>query len=434
MNFLSINYFTRGFWGDEAWTALISQQSIPEIIRITGEDFHPPFYYFIVHFWGQLFNYGETTIRLISVFFFLLTPIVVYFLTQSFFKDKRISLTSSLLVLLSPILLTYAFEARSYALLAFLSVSSAYAFWQARTEKGNSWKLIYFLLGSVSVYTHYYAWFILASHGIYLLLFERENFKKMLPPAIGILLVQLPWIPTLLSQVGEVNRDYWIAPINHRTHAEFFLRVAGGDHTTMLQFPAAFLIAYFVLAGLFSKNPKSSSLPIKFILTWIIIPTLIPSLISLKTPVFFYRYLIFSAIPLLILTVNGLHQISKKSSIIGLIFLVSIYLYINNKSLDRHPRSMREVKPEVYQQKIPGDGAIYTVLPSFAEVTYYFADTDEIKVLDEGIVQFSGKSLLDSYVRQSIVKIVDPPKSDYWFLEPGPKANLVQPLDSTELE
>ena len=431
MNLLAHNYFTRGFWGDESWTALISQFNLGEIIRVTSEDYHPPFYYFIVHFWGNAFGFGETAIRLISLIFFLLTPVTVFFLTNKFFKNLTKSLTASLLVLLSPILVTYAFEARSYALLAFLSVASGLAFWQSRTEKGYFWRVLYLFFGAMSVYTHYYAWFILASHGLYLLIFERRYFKKLLPFAVGILAIQLPWIPKLLSQVGAVDQSYWIAPINYRTHWEFFLRVAGGDYTTVFQHPASYLIIFLTLFGLFTKTTKKDyrfSPEIKFLLCWIIIPTLLPTIISVKTPIFFYRYLIFSAIPLLILAVHGLFKLQKPLPLLSLSLLLGLYALVDFNSFARYPDSMRETVEQVYQSKTPGDGPVYTVLPAFAEVMYYAGPTDQILVSPEGLVQFSGKSLLDAFVRRGRVEIVSPPdRQSYWFLEPGPKATYITP-------
>jgi len=458
MNLLFQNYLTRGFWGDEAWTALISALPISEMLRVTGEDFHPPFYYFLVHNWGSLFGFGEISIRLISLIFFLLTPIVVYFLSQIFFKDTKKSLLTSFLVLISPILFTYAFEARAYALLAFLSVSSALAFWRSRTETSYTWRIIYFILGAVSVYTHYYAWFILTSHGI---LFERKTIKRLLVPAIAILVVQLPWLPTLFSQIGQVNTSYWIAPINSTTHLEFFLRIASGDHTTPYQIPIAIIISLAVLLNLLPKitktkpgliqtivkiikrflklipdlSPSLSRRPFtsegfsrqeKFLFTWLIIPTLIPTIISFKIPIFFYRYLIFSSIPLLMLTVDGLTRLKKPLQQVGFVTVFLLYLLIIYNGFSRFPHTMREELTQVYQTKTPGDGPIYTVLPSFAETMYYVGDRDQIKVLPEGIVQFSGKSLLDSFVRSDVVEITKPPaKSSYWLLQPGPKSQFV---------
>jgi uncharacterized membrane protein len=427
MEFWLQNYLTRGFWGDEAWTVLISRLPVDQIIRVTGEDFHPPFYYFLVHFWGGAFGFGEITIRLISIIFFLLTPVVAFMLSKIFFKkmSKRIGYVA--VVLLSPILFTYAFEARSYALLAFLTVSSAYALWKAKEEKGKTWKWIYFVLGGMSVYTHYYAWFILVSHGLYILMFEIKKLKKLLVPALGILAVQLPWLPTLFGQVGEVGRDYWIAPINDRTHLEFFLRVAGGDYGTVWQEPVAWVIAAAALLSLIYrvKNKKLTN-EYKFLLTWLLVPTLIPTLISLKIPVFFYRYLIFSSIPLLMLVVDGLGNLPKKLFAVGMTAIIFSYVMINVESFGRYPRSMREESAVVYETKNPGDGPVYTVLPAFAETMYYVGDKDEVRVTNEGLVQFSGKSLLDAYERNGWITIMDPTEDEYWKLTPGPTSEYVK--------
>ncbi|KKU87828.1 MAG: hypothetical protein UY18_C0025G0002 [Microgenomates group bacterium GW2011_GWF2_47_9] len=438
LNLFTQNYLTRGFWGDEAWTAGISRLPIKEIITITGQDFHPPFYYFLVHFFGGLFDFQEVPVRLISTFYFLLIPIIVYCFTQMFWATKTrpsrlASLVSAVLVLLSPILFTYAFEARSYALLAFESILSAYIFWRAKDEPRWTWRILYFLLGAIMVYTHYYAWFILASHAIYLLLFERKKILPLLLPALGILAVQLPWFPTLFGQTNSVKGSYWIGPINSRTHLEFFLRVTGGDVTTDWQKPLAYLVGLTVLFGfLYQLSRKKLAPQHKFLLTWLLVPTLIPSLISFVfMPVFFYRYLIFSAIPLTILVVQTVLDLDIKHRLRNLLLIglaVSIaYLQIrvDHKIFAQYPRTMREAVNEMYETKQAGDGPVYTVLPSFAEVLYYVGEKDQIIVIPEGLVQFSGKSLLDAYVRLGKVIIAEPIESQYWRLDPGPTTTLI---------
>lgn len=432
---LTHNYLTRGFWGDEAWTAGISRLPISEIITITSQDFHPPFYYFLVHIFGGPFNFAEVPVRLISTFFFLLVPLVTYFLTQKFWRSAKFpsrlsSLLTSLLVLTAPILLTYAFEARSYGLLAFESVLSAYIFWQAKDEKNGNykWRISYFILGSIMVYTHYYAWFILASHAVYLLLTERRRILPMLVPALGVLAAQAPWLPTLFGQTKSVAGDYWIGAINERTHAEFFLRVTGGDVTTVWQKPLAYIIGISILVHLLYKLLKKNvTREHMFLLTWALIPTLLPTILSFALfPFFFYRYLIFTAIPLLILVVYAFKDLPcffpKYSSLRLLaVFLVLTYLQlrVDFTIFSQYPRSMREATEELYQTKVPGVDPVYTVLPSFAEVMYYTAPHDRIIVTPEGLVQFSGKSLLDAYVRLGYTTIEEPPSDQpYWFLTP----------------
>lgn len=433
-NILLENYLTRGFWGDEAWTIGISKLPIKEIISITGQDFHPPFYYFLVHFLGNLTGFTEVPIRLLSTFFFLLVPISVFFLTKNFWgkknkSNKMSSIITSILVLASPILLTYAFEARSYGLLAFESVISAYIFWKAKDEiKGQYlWRILYFIVGGVMVYTHYYAWFILASHAFYLLIFERKQLLEMLPSALGILLVQLPWLPTLIGQSSSVKGSYWIGPINSQTHWEFFYRITGGDIPSLVQKPIAYLIGGILLFDLVSRVLKNNfPKHYKFLITWLLVPTIIPTLLSIFImPVFFYRYLIFSSIPVLILTVEACMHLPKKVlfTLVGIILAAE--LFVDYKIFSQYPHTMREEVIKLYQTKKPGTDPVYTVLPSFAEVIYYIGDKDKVYVLPEGLIQFSGKSLLDAYVRLGKTEIVNP-NPPYWLLEPGPKTKHVE--------
>ncbi|MEI6690319.1 MAG: glycosyltransferase family 39 protein [bacterium] len=437
LNLFSQNYLTRGFWGDEAWTAGISRLPIQEIIKITSQDFHPPLYYFFVHALGNLVGFHEVPIRLISVFFFLLTPIVTYILIRKFWDTKKrtshqVALVTSLLVATAPILFTYAFEARSYALLALESVLSAYVFWRARLEQKGSYtfRIFYFILGGLMVYTHYYAWFVLASHAFYLLLFERKRILPMLPAALGVLAVQLPWLPTLFAQTNSVKGSYWIGPINYRTHYEFFLRVTGGDVTTQWQFWLAAIIGTIILLDLFIKLvQKKVTREHRFLLTWLFIPTLLPTLVSfVLMPVFFYRYLIFSAIPLLILTVQALKDLPKILFFIPVILIAYLQLRVDRTIFAQYPRSMREVTQELYQTKLQHTEPVYTVLPAFAEVMYYTADHDQIIVSPEGLIQFSGKSLLDAYVRLGLTTIEEPPKDKpYYFLTPEKEIKLITP-------
>lgn len=426
-NLLFHNYLTRGFWGDEAWTVGISRLPLKEIITITSQDFHPPFYYFLVHFLGSLTGFQEVGVRLLSLFFFLLIPVVVYFLTKVLWGKVQVG--AALLIMASPILFTYAFEARSYALLAFESVLAAYIFWQAKAEiKGRYlWRWLYFALGGVMVYTHYYAWFILASHAVYLLLFERRRLIPMLPSAFGILLAQLPWLPTLLSQSGSVKNSYWIAPLNWSTHSEFFLRVTGGDLPTLLQYPLAYLLLTLILLDFIIRLVKRDfPKPYLFLLTWLLLPTLIPTVLSLLiVPIFFYRYLIFSAIPILILAVQACQRLPRPVFQSLIILILAGQLFVDYRIFSQYPHSMRETVAKLYQTKVKGDGAVYTVLPAFAEVAYYVLPQDEIKVLPLGLVQFSGKSLLDAYVRLGLTTIEEAPQdTPYYFLSPEKQVEL----------
>src|SRR3990167_6027244 len=75
---LAQNYLTRGFWGDEAWTSLISQLPYLQMLKTTAADFHPPAYYTIVEIVYKFLPPTEIVTRSISIVFYLLTIFLVY--------------------------------------------------------------------------------------------------------------------------------------------------------------------------------------------------------------------------------------------------------------------------------------------------------------------------------------------------------------------
>jgi len=425
MNILAANYLTRGFWGDEAWTGLITQLSIPEIIQVTGRDFHPPVYYLLVHLFIQFFGTSEA-IRLVSFLFYALLGIPVYFLAKEF-KNKWLTIISVLFVYLSPIMFTFGLEARTYSLLAFLSACTTLFFWKAMTQKQPKWWLWYFLFAAVGVYSHYYMWFILASHGFFWLITDRQQFWHVFKVYLGIFLVQLPWIPTLLAQVSSVVGDYWIGQMNQRTHYEFFLRVTGGDIVTDQQKMIAMTFAgLLVLSLVVAIKLRKISKFYTYLWFWLVIPALIPTLVSLYTPVFFYRYLTFSIMPIVFISLWAFRYIKKEFvfAIVAMLFfwMLKTDLFIFNYS----PYSMREEMAKIKAASKDDNYAIQTYLPAFAEVEYYDALQHQLWVSEEGLVHFSGQSLLDKYVEKGLVKIGTPQGVDYWVIEGKGNSRFVE--------
>jgi hypothetical protein len=90
--------------------------------------------------------------------------------------------------------------------------------------------------------------------------------------------------------------------------------------------------------------------------------------------------------------------------------------------LTRAPYGFRqELAEKVFNAPVPPseDVKIYTYLPSFAEVYYYADERVPVVVVPEGLVQFSGQSLLDKYVELGLVTIENPPTDKaYWEIGP----------------
>ncbi|MCR4324661.1 MAG: glycosyltransferase family 39 protein [Candidatus Curtissbacteria bacterium] len=432
---LAQNYVTRGFWGDEAWTSLISQLPYSQMLKTTAADFHPPGYYTVVGLVYRFFPPTEIATRLISVFFYLLTILVVYKFASEF-KGKTFGLLSALVLLVNPIFLTYAFEARNYTMFAFASVSSVY-FLNRLSSKFNFVNVIGFVLFSaLGLYTHYYMLFVLAAEAFYILLFDR----KILIKSVGLFAVVgalfLPWVPFLLSQVTSVGESYWIGGIDERTHFEAVLRILAGEHFNPFQMILFAVSTALIVLGLVQHiRRRSFEKPYALIWLWAVMPLILASLPGLKVgefrlpfrPIFFWRYLIPAAVPFSMIIVHSAQKFPGPFYKLSITAVIVLSLAIDYLTLSRYPLTFKQIYAQEVVPQIQQGDKIVTVLPSFAEVLYYRNRnglTNELVVLSVGLVQFSGKSLLDAYVANGVVKIQENVEEPYFYLSPGPKIEV----------
>ena len=273
--------------------------------------------------------------------------------------------------------------------------------------------------------------FILAAQGFYLLLLERKILLKMigLYGTVGIL--YLPWIPFLISQVSSVGQGYWIGTIGSRTHYEAILRILGGEGQNIVRPLLFWLSITLILVGLVQHvRQRSFEKPYILIWLWAVVPFVLATLPGLRIngldlpfrPIFFWRYLIGAAVPLSLVIVHASQKL-QSARILSLAVIIALSLVIDYLTLVRYPYGFKQVYEEKIVDQISNDEELVTVLPSFAEVLYYrdrFGLTNEMVVLPEGLVQSSGKSLLDAHVANGVVTIGDAPAGGYFELRPGP--------------
>lgn len=431
MPVLTQNYLTRGFWGDEAWTSLISQLPYSQMLKTTAADFHPPAYYTIVELVYKFLPPTEIVTRSISIVFYLLTILLVWRLATEV-KDRLFGILSAIVVCVNPIFFTYAFEARNYTMFAFAATGSIYFLTKLSEKFDLKSAVIFILFSTLGIYTHYYMFFILASQGLYLLLWERKILLRVIGLYLVIGLLYLPWIPFLASQVRSVSSDYWIGGIDRRTHFEAILRILGGEHRNAIR-PLLFSLSIgFLIVGLIQHALKHKfEKPYLLIWLWALVPFILATLPGLRVdsirlpfrPIFFWRYLIGASVPLSMVMVHTAQKFPKvlKWGSIGALIVLSILIDV--LTFSRTPYTFREAYREKVVGNISDDEKLVTVLPSFAEVLYYRnrnGIASELIILPEGLVQFSGKSLLDAYVANGRVKISDAVDGRYFELRPGP--------------
>ncbi len=417
MFYLAHNYLTRGFWGDEAWTSLISQLPYLQMLKTTAGDFHPPGYYTIVGLLYKFLPATEVNTRLISIAFYLLSLLMIYKLAR-YVLGHRIATATVLVVGLNPIIFKYAFEARNYTMFAFAATGSIFYLIEL-SKKFTKPRAVFFAAFSLlGIYTHYYMFFVLAAEFLYIVLFDRGIFIRVLGLYIVDAIFYLPWLRALVSQLTSVNGSYWISPNDwRRTHFEALLRILGGEQQSISRDLLFGLAIVLLVVGIIQHAMRHKfEKPYLLIWLWAVVPFILATLPGLRVgifkvpfrPIFFWRYLIGSSIPLSMVMVYSAQKLPRQLGALCIILIIALSGIIDLGTFKSEPYSFREAYRQEIVGKITASDKIVTNLPSFAEVLYYRNQnkiSNDLIVSSEGLVQSSGKSLLDTYSQNKVVTV-----------------------------
>ena len=291
----------QSLWLDEASQVLMSQKSLYYIIFERSGDFHPPLSYLMYHFWLMLGS-SEIWLRLLPIIFGVSTVFVIYKLSQKLFSEK-IALISALFLATAPYHIYYSQEIRMYSMATFFASLSLYFFVTSK-------KWGYVLATVALLYTHYMGVFLVFGQLLY-----KKNLKL-----IGIvLLLYLPWIPFLWSQLQTgVKADQYLPgwgsllsldPIKAipLTFLKFSIGRIDFENTYIYLLVAVGVLVFYGALLLKSFELKET----KLIWFWLFIPILLSWVISFFIPINQPFRLLFILPAFCILLAVGVNQLGR---------------------------------------------------------------------------------------------------------------------------
>lgn len=197
-------------WLDEAASVGFAEPPLPALLDEVSRDSNPPLYFVLLHFWLKL-GQGDAWLRLPSVILGTMVVPVTALLGRAL-VGWRTGILASLFVAVSSLQIDYSQEARGYALLTLLTVVSILLLHRAQTSGGVSW-LGYAIVTALALYTHHYAWFLLAGEACYVLLImvlrRKWDWRPCLAMA-GAGALYLPWLPVFVDRFMVTSADFWI--------------------------------------------------------------------------------------------------------------------------------------------------------------------------------------------------------------------------------
>jgi uncharacterized membrane protein len=305
-------YLTQSVWRDEAYSILIAQKPLSTYVQLS---FEPPLYYTLLHVWIQILGTSEVAVRGLSVLAFIVAIFFMAKIAVKLFGKSWVAWYLPLFFALNPMLLYYAFEARSYGLYIAFTVMSTYFY----LEKKWFW---YTITSTLGLYTHAYMVFVLITQVLHYLSTQVEyrqvRIKKFLHDpmflsGVAMLLLYSPWLTKMYLDIPRLKQS-WYFPVD----MQLFKSVLGniflgyeGTPWNLWKFTARVSVVIFLITmgSMLRKHNRSISW---YFLILLYLPLFVILTASVYKPLYVMRYMIPSTIAEIVLIVIALQVIPNR--------------------------------------------------------------------------------------------------------------------------
>lgn len=394
----------QAIWWDESLSVYRATRDLPavlsNVILIQNGvtiDTLPQLYFIFLNLLVHGFGITEFALRFFSVMANVATLPLIYVLARRWL-GTNVALVAVCLAALAPFYVWFSQEARPYTLVLFWSTLAIYALTRVSgIERGQTptnvdknnfslWIIVYIFAAAASLYTHYYALFLLPFHAILIALFVWQSPRQR----ILILLPMIPFASMLLlvpqilaSMAGNVNSGPTFVPLQ-TILVDLLNSFSVGVSANLADvwwIDAALAALFFigVLSARSTSGITNYQLPIA-ILAFILVPTLAVFAASFIRPLYQNsRYLIALSPAFYIGVAAGIVALARRWKLFLLpslgIFLIGAVLSLNNLYFnplfgkDDH----RGWAMDLREQARPGDFLILDS-PHTEELYRYYAD------------------------------------------------------------
>ncbi len=147
--------------------------------EVKSSESNPPLYYVLAWGWAKLFGTGEVGLRSLSALFGAATVPLAYPIGREL-ASRRAGLLATAIVAVSPMLIWYSQEARSYVLLVFFGALSLLFFVRALRTRGGVDLALWAAASALALCSHDFAAFQIAIEAGWLLLALRDSRRAAL--------------------------------------------------------------------------------------------------------------------------------------------------------------------------------------------------------------------------------------------------------------
>jgi hypothetical protein len=241
----------RAYWIDEGISVGIASHPVRQIPGLLRQDGSPPLFYVVLHFWMAFFGTSPVGTHLLPLFVSLVGVPLGYWAGRELF-DRRAGLAAAALLATNPFLSWYATETRMYPIVIVLAmVGLVFA---VRAMRDRAWRDVVgaVLAFAVLLYTHNWGLYLFVATAMVLGVAARARRDRQLALGVAgasaaVLVLWLPWLPTLIDQARNTAAPWAISP----NIGYFFV-----DQSTALGGTIGVVVAPLLLGGALLVNRR----------------------------------------------------------------------------------------------------------------------------------------------------------------------------------
>lgn len=318
---LSLRIFQLGaesIWGDEGFSIRLASMALPQLLTKGFSDPSPPLYYAMLHYWiSFLGSTSEISVRLLSVAFGFLSVLLIYSVGVSLF-NRGTGLIASFIMAVSVFQIEYSQTTRAYSLMVFLTLLSFYLFLKLFSEHGLLLRIAYICSTCLLMYSHAYGLFIVAVQVAYFLLVFFGRRKQDVRLTLGewfalqvaLAVLYVPAAIQLTLQVTSGQHLGWVPVPSNTAVLETLVSYSGSVP----------LFAVYLFLSVFAavRMAKLERGKLLLLALWLLVPLLVPFVVSkLTVPIFFDRDAIAAAPALYLLAARGVDSLGGLRNLSG---------------------------------------------------------------------------------------------------------------------
>lgn len=272
-------------WWDEGFSVYMSRLPIFEMLPATASDAHPPVSYVMLHGWMQLVGEEEFSLRVLSVFFGILTVAVAFQIGREV-DGVAVGLVAALLIGVARLPVWWSQEIRMYAPATLLA---AVIFWMSIRlflERPRFWWNVGILalatgLGLLTLYL--FAGAVIAVNLAFVIAFfaTKDRWRLLIGWAAaqaGALVLFVPWVAYTLPRLPSWESPQ--APVELWQVIQLYLSVVFlGISTEIERYLPLLIIAAIVLLGAALLVARNTTPAKRVVLGLLVIGVLLPPIL-----------------------------------------------------------------------------------------------------------------------------------------------------------